>query len=270
MPTRPVSWDLDVPPANLLAPAKPAVPASQVPSLARLRRSLLGTRFELLKISTFAAFLLVSVGIAIHGSQLKSSHNQLAANAGAAFKGLLGTASNRAAALRNQAQELASRLTSHRTATHAISKSPAAIAQATMPPPTRSHRVRGQHPAAVASSKRTSLEAPAPRWNGKLPDLPDFALTEGNLAGRKILRMLNGSPQRRGKTETVMDQVRDRFDAQNPAGAASRNPSSMLGSLIAPGSMIAAIVALVLYIIFVIVLVRVKGGLRAVGGTHAL
>ncbi len=270
MPTRPVSWDLDVPPANLLASVKPALPVSQVPSLARLRRSLLGTRFELLKISTFAAFLLVSVGIAIHGSHLEDSNNQFAASAGAVFNGLRETASNRAASLRNEAKNLASTATSHRTPTSSRPKPPVAIAQASVPAPIRSHQMRGRHPAVVVPHEPTSIEGPGPRWSGQLLDLPDFVLAEGNLAGRKILGMLNGSPHRRGKTETVIDKVHDRFAAVNPAGTAVRKPSSTFGRPVAPGSMIVAILALVLYIVFVIVLVRVKGGLSAVGGSHTL
>ena len=107
MPTRPVTWDLDVPPVNLLAPAKKTPPASEVPSLDKLRASLMGTRFELLKISTFAAFLLAFVGVAIHGSHLANPDNQFAANTGAAIKGMAKAVSNRTASLRGKTEALA-------------------------------------------------------------------------------------------------------------------------------------------------------------------
>jgi hypothetical protein len=44
----------------------------------------------------------------------------------------------------------------------------------------------------------------------------------------------------------------------------------MFKSLVTPDSLVAGIAALLLYLIFVVVLVRIKGGLRAAGGSHAV
>ncbi len=87
MPTRPVTWDLDAPPAGLLRPQRKDA-AGEVPSLKKLRSSLMGGRFELVKISAFAGFLLALVALAVHGSQLASSDNQFAVSTEVALRDL--------------------------------------------------------------------------------------------------------------------------------------------------------------------------------------
>ncbi len=88
MPTRPVSWDLDVPPATLLDPVSKTPSVSEAPTLAKLRASLIGTRFEVVKIATFAVFLLALVALAVHGSHLANPENQFVANSIAVARGL--------------------------------------------------------------------------------------------------------------------------------------------------------------------------------------
>src|SRR5271166_1898075 len=107
MAARPVTWDLDIPSASLLDSARKTRPAVEVPSIKKLRTSLMGTRFELLKISTFATFLLTLVAIAIHGSRLSNPDDQFAANTGAAIEALASTVSNQTASLRGETEALA-------------------------------------------------------------------------------------------------------------------------------------------------------------------
>src|SRR5271170_5622366 len=106
MPTRPVSWDLDIPPASLLAPEKKPAPTEEMPSLDKLRDSLTGYRFELLKISVFAAFLLAIVGIVIHGSHIASPDNQFATDTVAAMASLGRTISSQASSMRAKSDHL--------------------------------------------------------------------------------------------------------------------------------------------------------------------
>jgi hypothetical protein len=107
MPTRPVTWELDVPPASLLGPAGKKPPAREVPSLHKLRKSLVGARFEVVKVSAFAIFLLAFVGIAIHQSRLATADNQYGANAGAAIKDLAMTISRQTVSMRARTETFA-------------------------------------------------------------------------------------------------------------------------------------------------------------------
>jgi hypothetical protein len=58
-------------------------------------------------------------------------------------------------------------------------------------------------------------------------------------------------------------------EAANPESLAARDSSSFFEGMISPDSMIAAMAALLLYLIFVVVLVQIKGGLRAFGDSQA-
>ena len=81
---------------------------------------------------------------------------------------------------------------------------------------------------------------------------------------------LSGLPHLRSKGEGAMKSLGSHFDAANPNGVAFHNPSSMFEGLVSPDSLVAAMAALLLYMIFVVVLVQIKGGLRALGGSHAV
>ena len=306
MPTRPVTWDLDIPPASLLEPAKNTPPASEVPSLAKLRASLMGTRFELLKISTFAAFLLAFVGVAIHGSHLANPDNQFAANAGSAIEGLLKAVSNQTASLCGKTEAVAlaaahkpQAVVGHARATTSTPSSLVMIAQADVPavtqathmarvhhkahavkpaqfdtvslPSRHGHRGRHQHAPVVVAAAEAPARAPDPEWSGNLPDLPNFVTAESSKAGHRILDALSGLPHLRSKGASVMDSLGSHFDVTNPDSVAVRDhPSSIFENLFTPDSLVAGIAALLLYMIFVVVLVRIKGGLRAIGGSHAV
>jgi hypothetical protein len=309
-----VTWELDIPPVNLLEPARKTPPASEVPTLDQLRASLLGTRFELLKISTFAAFLLAFVGVAIHGSHLANPDNQFAANTGAAIQGLAKALSNQTASLRGDTEALAlaaaqkaQATIGHATGTPrtATPSSPATIAQADLPAvvhtghaaqvvhrkahaappalvqtsslePHHSQRERHRHAPVVMAAAKMPVEVPDPQWSGNLLDLPDFVLAEGSRAGYRILDAMQGGlelcglPRLRSKGEGAMNSLGNHFDVTNPDGVALHDPSSMFEGLVSPDSLVAAITALFLYMIFVVVLVHIKGGLRASGGSHAV
>src|SRR5271166_2318060 len=160
MPTRPVTWELDIPPESLLEPPKTAPPPGEVPSLDKLRASLMGTRFEVLKISAFAAFLLAFVGVAVHGSHLNNPDNPFVANTNAAFKGLAATVSSQAISIRGKTATLA--LAATHKAEVALGKATAApvapVMMAQVERPTHvKHAARVNHNAPVAET--TALES---------------------------------------------------------------------------------------------------------------
>jgi hypothetical protein len=309
MPTRPVTWELDVPPDTLLEPAKKTPPASsaEIPSIDALRSSLTGTRFELLKVSTFAAFLLAFVGVAVHGSQIANPDNQFVANTGAALKGLISAVSNAtvatAASLRAKSENLA---LAARSAIQPLSESskdatPAApvtvtdartqVAQLHHKPhvkpaapiavasiqPYHVHRAHHRkEPTVLAAATQVPIVAPDPQWSGNLLDLPDFVSAESSRAGQRILSAvhggasLSGLPHLRNAGERAISSFGAHFDAANPASATLRDPSSILSIVLSPDTAVAAGAALVLYMIFVVLLIQIKGGLRSYGGSHAV
>jgi len=292
MPTRPVTWDLDIPPESLLEPAKHSPPIGDVPSLRKLRSSLMGTRFELLKISTFAAFLLGFVGVSIHGSHLSNPDNQFVANTGAAFRGFTTAVSARTAALRDKTETLALVMAhkiagdsagasgvmiakadlTHRHARHrAAAEQSAPVEVASLEPQHRSHRAHHHHaPVEIASAEMSSNA----QWSGNLIDLPDFVTAKSSEAGHKLVDVVQGgielgsAPQLRSKGERAASAFGSHFDVTNPQSLTLRDPSSFLEGLISPDSLVAAMAALLLYMIFVVVLVQVRGGLRSLGGNH--
>lgn len=292
MPTRPVTWELDIPPESLLEPAKQSPPIGDVPSLKKLRNSLMGTRFELLKISAFAAFLLGFVGVSIHGSHLNNPDNQFVANTGAAFRGFTTAFSGHAAALRDKTEMLAlameHKVTGHHagasgvmiakadlTHTHAHRKAAtqqsASVEVASIEPQHRTHRPRHhQEPVEVASAEMSSNA----QWSGNLIDLPDFVTAKSSEAGHKLVDVVQGGielgsvPQLRSKGRHAAEAFGSHFDVTNPQSLTMRDPSSILEGLISPDSMVAAMAALLLYMIFVVVLVQIRGGLRSLGGNH--
>jgi hypothetical protein len=290
MPTRPVTWELDVPPASLLKSAKKSTSAKEVPSLDELRASLLGTRFEILKISTFAAFLIALVALAIHGSQLASADNQFAANTAAAARGLLSELSSRAASLRGRTAALAVTAT-HKAGALAVQgvassiaishSSPAEAnepAKPAMPAMTRIARARRQ---TRAATEMTSL----PRHHsvgtiGRVPVAPkggdtsgatDFVAADVRAAGQRVLGVMQGGIELSGlgnfrsTSEGAFSSFGSHFDITNPNSVSIRNPSSLLTTLVSPESLFAAMAALMIYMVFVVILVRVRGGLRSYG-----
>jgi hypothetical protein len=307
MPTRPVTWDLDIPPASLLEPVKKTPPVGDVPSLDKLRTSLMGTRFELLKISTFAAFLLAFVGVSIHGSNLTNPDNQFAANTGAAIKGLAKAVANQTASLRGKTEVLALAAAQKAEAVvgHAVGttraatlSSPVMVAEADVPSMALHHKAHSVRPAPFetasleshhihrghhhhASVDMAAAEMPTgaanPQWSGNLLDLPDFVSAEGSKAGHKVLDAMQGGIEvgglphhLRSKGEGALNSIGSHFDVTNPDSLTLRDPSSILDGLFSPDSLVAAMAALLLYMIFVVVLVQIKGGLRALGGSPAV
>jgi hypothetical protein len=307
MPTRPVTWTLDVPPDTLLEPAKKAASrTTDIPSLDALRASLTGTRFELLKVSTFAAFLLAFVGIAIHGSQIANPDNQFAADANAALKGLVSAVSNATgatgASLRAKTENL--RLAANASIEHLKASSkdaapapsvtvaearlhgaqihhqthakPAAQLEVAAVKPNRAHRGHRHQEPTVLASVEVPAVTPGPQWSGNLLDLPDFISAEGSKAGQRILSVvhggsgLSGLPHLRSTGERAISSFGEHFDPLNPAAATLHDPSSILNIIVSPDTAVAAAAALIIYMIFVVVLVQIKGGLRSYGGSHAI
>jgi hypothetical protein len=226
MPTRPVTWELDVPPSGLLKRAAKAPSVAEIPSLHQLRSSLMGTRLEFLKISMFAVFLLVSVGVAIHGSHLANSNNQFAANADVAMRSLAEAVSRQAASVRGKIEALAPG--TMRNATSAVG----------------SHAVR-------------------------ISDQTTSATTIASVGAPVVKRPRHLSPiikKERGANPVRIDSpLPERVERGE-----LRNTSSMFRSFVSPDRLAAGILALLFYILFVCVLLRKKGGLRAFSGSHAV
>ena len=122
------------------------------------------------------------------------------------------------------------------------------------------------------AAAETSSDA---QWSGSLLDLPNFVSAEGSKAGHRILDVmqggvhLNDAPQTHGKHTHSMHSALRHHEAANPEASASRDSSSFFAGMISPDSMVAAMAALLLYLIFVVVLVQMKGGLRAFGDGQA-
>lgn len=291
MPTRPVTWDLDIPPESLLAQTKPPPPIGEVPSLKKLRSALMGTRFELLKISAFAAFLLGFVGVAIHGSHLNNPDNQFVANTGAAFRGFSAAISDRAIAVRDKTEALAlamahkvtggaansgvliAKADLHSKAAHLHQKAEqSAVEVASLESQHRTHHVHHHHAAVEIASADIGATA---QWSGNLIDLPDFITAKSSEAGHKLVDVVQGGielssvPQLRSKGQHAAEAFGSHFDATNPGSLTMRDPSSMLQGLLSPDSLVAAMAALLLYMIFVVVLVQIRGGLRSFSGNQA-
>ena len=114
-----------------------------------------------------------------------------------------------------------------------------------------------------------------PQWSGNLLDLPDFVTAESSVAGHKILNVMQGGIEAsrsdlRNKSQNAVRSIGSHFDVTNPDATAFRNPTSMLQDLLSPDSLMAAMAALLLYMIFVVVLVQIKGGIRSLGSSHAV
>ncbi len=72
----------------------------------------------------------------------------------------------------------------------------------------------------------------------------------------------------RSKGEQVMSRLGSRLDPSNPDNV--RDPISTVSDILHSDIAMAAGAALLLYMFFVVVLVQIKGSLRAVGGSHAV
>jgi len=289
MPTRPVTWDLDVPPKTLLEPAKQP-PIGDVPSLKKLRNSLMGTRFELLKISAFAAFLLGFVGVSIHGSHLTNPDNPFVANTSAAFRGITSAISSRAIALRDKTETVALAMVEtvkghaansslmvanaglHPHGAHTHRNSAEAVQVASLEPQHHAHRARRHHETADLASADMSSSV---QWSGNLVDLPNFVTAKSSEAGHRLVNAVEGNidlnavPKLRNRGQRVAESFGSHFDVTNAQSLTMRDPSSMVAGLLTPDSIVAGMAALLLYMIFVVVLVQIKGGLRALGGNQA-
>jgi hypothetical protein len=289
MPTRPVTWDLDIPPESLLQQPKQPPPIGDVPSLKKLRNSLMGTRFELLKISTFAAFLLGFVGVSIHGSHLNNPDNEFVANASAAFRGVTTAMTDRVAGLRDRTAAVAlamvhkvtgsaansevmvAKADLHGHAAH-IRHQAAAVEVAALEPQHRAHHAHHHQASVEVASAEASGDL---QWSGSLADLPNFVTAKSSEASHKLVDAVQGGlegnpvPQLRSKGRHVAEAFGSHFDVTNAGSMNISNPSSILQGLFTRDSMIAAMAALMLYMIFVVVLVQIRGGLRSMAGNHA-
>jgi hypothetical protein len=226
MPTRPVTWELDVPPASLLQAAiKTSVPA-EVPSIKQLRSSLMSSRFEMLKVSTFAACLLAFLGLAIHGSHLANVDNQFAANAESTLEPLANGLFSQAAALRSKTE---------------------ALAAASL------HDLRNFAAHASASNAENGLSSTIIK--SKTP--PDQQIKRAPL----IPHLTRVAPAAR--TGGALSQ-RHLENAEAPETPAT------LKSLFTPDRMAAGIMGLVFYVLFAVVLIRKRGGLRAFADRQAI
>jgi hypothetical protein len=299
MPTRPVTWDLDVPPENLLEPIRHTPPPGDPPNIDKLRALLMGTRFELLKISTFSVFLLSFVAIAVHGSHLTNPDNPFVANSNAALKDLAGEVSTQSVLLGGKTEALALAAT-HKAEVAlgqgAPAKAPVRVAQAEPAIHARHAAAapRHAHPAQAAEVRTAAIEANQvhrahrhqeaievasaetasnPQWSGSLLDLPNFVTAEGSRAGEKILDVMQGgvavkkAPARHSKSKHAMTASRRHLVTAQTSTA--HQSSSFFDGLITPDSMVAAMAALLLYLIFVVVLIQMNGGLRALSSTQA-
>jgi hypothetical protein len=227
MPTRPVTWELDVPPPGLLKRAAKAPSGAEIPSLHQLRSSLMGTRLEFLKISTFAVFLLVSVGVAIHGSHLANSNNQFTADADVAIRSLADVVSRQIASIRGKIE---------------------ALTPATM---NNARSIVGNH-------------------DVRMPDQTTSTTTVARVAAPTVKRLRHLSQtikEERPANPVWIDTaaVQERIDSGR-----LRNTSSMFRSYVSPDRLAAGILGLLFYILFVCLLLRKKGGLRAFSRGHAV
>jgi len=187
----------------------------------------MGSRFELLKVSTFAAFLLAFVGVAIDGSHLANSDNQFVANTGAAIGDLSGAVSRQTTSLHREAEALALAAThkvhamlddargtiasSSLLATNADADTSAAHlarvhgqAHVVRPPVFDRLSLRAQHthrgrPRRVPedmANREVPVVAPAPEWSGNLLDLPDFVTAEISQFPQRIVGLMHGGVSR--------------------------------------------------------------------------
>lgn len=288
MPTRPVTWEIDVVPGAPAAGPKTELPAKEIPSIADLRGSLVGGRFEMLKIGAFAAFLFSFVAVAVHGSHVTGADNQFAAATGAAIDGLAGSISSesgslaasvhgKTVALASSAMQSASSAVNHVSGAFETDSSQTGASEA--PAPQRlahnhhhanravtdatgveapvsvdkvAHRAHHRHhETQVAMAETPASEIPI-EWSGNVLDLPDYLTAEGSRAvqgGKSLLHasVQSGFSSMRSGGQSVMSSLGDNFFA----------------SLFNRDNVIAAGAALLLYTIFVLVLVQMKGSLRA-------
>ena len=312
MPTRPVTWELDVPPGAPVAGPQAQPAAKEIPSISDLRGSLVGGRFEMLKIGAFAAFLFSFVAVAVHGSHVTSADNQFAAATGAAIDGLAGSISNesgalaatvhgKTVALASSAMQSASSAVNHvsvafnpvenpstagasdASATQRVAHNhrhsnramtnasgvevPESVAKVA---PRAHHR---HHASQVAIAETPASEIPI-EWSGNILDLPDYLTAEGSRAVQGGMSLLHGSVQggfssMRNSGHSMMSSLGDKFDVTNSDSFNANSPSSIFASLFNRDNVVAAGAALLLYTIFVLVLVQMKGSLRAACGRLA-
>ncbi|HLX36813.1 MAG TPA: hypothetical protein VKR29_03395, partial [Candidatus Binataceae bacterium] len=277
------------PPESLLEASKPAPPIGDVPSLKKLRNSLMGTRFELLKISTFAAFLLGFVGVSIHGSHLNNPDNAFVANTSAAFRGVTTAMTDRAAALRDRTEAVALAMV-HRVSGSAANSNvmmakadshshtalsrhqEEAVQVASLEP---QHRTRHAHHHQAGVEVASADLASNVQWSGNLTDLAGFVTAKSTEAGHKLVDAVQGGldmkrmPHVRSKAQHVAESFGSHFDVTHASSLSVSNPSSIIDGLFTPDSIFVAMAALMLYMIFVVVLVQIRGGLRSLGGNQA-
>jgi hypothetical protein len=291
MPTRPVTWDSDIPPDVRPegAPADASL-ARETPCLADLRGSLIGTRFEFLKIATFAAFLCALAIFAVQGTDVANPDNQFAATTGVALSGLVDTVSGTAKTVFYSAS-IEGRYALARVAS--LGNTP--TASAAMQIPTPKHLVNLRH---SKSAKRTphvvntSFEPPHKyhphrksrsrpvagpeivvppqlQWSGNLLDLPDFLSAKCVAAFNGLTRFVRGSassvevPNLHDKGESMVISLRSHLDVASPDRFRVQSPSTLIDGLVNVDTAVAAGAALLLYLMFVVVVAH-RGSLRAV------
>lgn len=289
MPTRPVTWDIEAPPDQRAQNAAGnGENEPKAPALADLRGSLIGTRFELLKIATFAAFLCAVTLFAIQGTDVANPNNQFTATTSVALGGLVDTVSGTAKTVLysasvegRQALAKVASLGNTPTANAAVqvalpthgthhlkgAKHPSHVEYASFHPPTGKHRHRKQ--LAQPEVDPTIYVPPIVRWSGNVLDLPDFVSAETSVAYHSVGAFIHGSaesfevPDVRSHGQQMVNSLRNHLDVTDPDSFAVHGPSAMVSGALNADTAVAAAAALMLYMMFVVVMVQMRGGFRA-------
>jgi hypothetical protein len=160
---------------------------------------------------------LAFLGLAIHGSHLRSSDNQFAGNAESTLQGLVIAVSHQAAAMRGKIEASALAMVHHdRNIAGHLSASAQTISSAVKRVQPHAHTEK-HPPRAARPSRIDTASVPQPSAEARVPEaVPTFK------------------------------------------------------SLLAPDSLAAGIIGLLLYMLFAVVLIRKRGGLRAFGDHQAI
>jgi hypothetical protein len=68
----------------------------------------------------------------------------------------------------------------------------------------------------------------------------------------------------------MLNSFGSHFNVMDPDGLTLHSPATILAALASPESLLAAMAALMFYMIFVVVMVRLRGGQRTLGRSQAV